>query len=140
MSGWDRAGALVAVWLLFFRLGAFAGEAGFAGAFAGVAEGFVEGGVGAFGGVGEDSGDDELGLGGEGFVGGVARGDLLRIVSFASSQACLGARRDRLKVRGRDLVYRGRVPAFVVLLVVPSCVSRAAQRGVAKSARNSLRT
>src|SRR5215212_4818938 len=71
--------------------GAFAGEAGFAFAGACVAEGFVEGAVGAFGGVCEDACDDEFGFGVEGIVGGVAFDDgvgALRVEFFYLAARC----------------------------------------------------
>lgn len=97
--------------------GAGAVEAGFVFALAGVAEGFVEGAVGAFGGVGEDAGDDLFGFGVEGPVGAVAVGDGLRpfVVEFvdapARAQRRLG---DGLELRERHpaerLVGRERAP------------------------------
>lgn len=77
--------------LLGGRCVAFAGEAGLACALADVAEGFIKGGVGAFGGVGEDARDDLLGFGGEGFVGGVALRDGLAELGFEIIYALAGS-------------------------------------------------
>jgi hypothetical protein len=90
--------------------GAFACEAGFAFALACVAEGGVEGAVGAFRGVADDAVDDELRLRVEYVVGLLARGERLRylVVEVVYALACraCGADRRRLELCKRHPAER----------------------------------